>query len=104
MAITAISLKLQIANYMTAIHQAKFCKFLCTFSRWKNVEDKFWKYIFSFLIILSFISGLNDETVRNVEYFSGTQQKFSHTRSQYKVASVLHNRTIDGAYCKTNNI
>ena len=89
---------------MTAIQQAKFCKILWTFSKWETVEDKFWKYIFSLLIIVSFMSGLNDETVRNVEYFSGTQQKFFHTRSKYKMASALHNTDIDSEYRKINNV
>jgi hypothetical protein len=50
------------------------------------------------------MSGLNDETVKNVEYFSGTKQKFSHTWSEYKVVSALHNRAIDSEYNKINKI
>jgi hypothetical protein len=88
---------------MTAIHQAKFRKFLFTFSKWETVKEKFLKYVFSLLIILSFMSGLIDETVRNVEYFSGTQQKLCHTRSKNKVASTLQKRTIDSEYRKINN-
>jgi hypothetical protein len=33
------------------------------------------------------MSGLNDEAVKNKEYFSGAQQKFSQTYTKHKVAT-----------------